>query len=126
MEKWEPVFPRDKRRGVCAEIMFKQKMDDEHDSTQLKHALGPQLVGHQFALRRKATPFGGPADALLTPRPLQREWSALRVLASDDPGATGQFKRTCKYPAAGAPHALRGFVDIADIEIIKPERNRLR
>jgi hypothetical protein len=27
-------------RGVCAEIMLKQKIDDEHDSTQLNHAQG--------------------------------------------------------------------------------------
>jgi len=26
-------------RGVCAEIMLNKKMDDEHDSTQLNHAL---------------------------------------------------------------------------------------
>jgi hypothetical protein len=24
-EKWKPVFPRDKRQGVCAEIMLNQR-----------------------------------------------------------------------------------------------------
>ena len=32
---------------VCADIMLKQKMDDEHDSTRLNHALAP------FSARKK-------------------------------------------------------------------------
>ena len=39
--------------------------------------------------------------------------------------AARQFKRTLENLAAGGLHALRGRIDIADIEVEKPERNRV-
>jgi hypothetical protein len=38
-EKWKPVFPRDKREAFARRSCSNNKMTDEHDSTQLKHAL---------------------------------------------------------------------------------------
>jgi hypothetical protein len=35
------LFLATNAEGVCADIMLKQKMDDEHDSTRLNHALAP-------------------------------------------------------------------------------------
>ena len=42
-EKWIPVFPRDKREAFARRSCSNNKMSDEHDSTQLKHALAPQI-----------------------------------------------------------------------------------
>jgi hypothetical protein len=38
-EKWEPVFPRDKREAFARRSCSNKKMDDGHDSTLLNHAL---------------------------------------------------------------------------------------
>jgi hypothetical protein len=42
-EKWKPVFPRDKREAFARRSCSNNKMTDEHDSTQLKHALNERL-----------------------------------------------------------------------------------
>src|SRR6266566_1825548 len=39
-EKWRPVCPWDKREAFARRSCSNWKMTDEHDSTQLKHALG--------------------------------------------------------------------------------------
>ena len=50
---------------------------------------------------------------------------ALRVRASDDPAAVHQLMWAFKNPATTGLHTLCGRVDVADIEIIKPIRDRL-
>jgi hypothetical protein len=54
----------------------------------------------------------------------QREYSALRVRALDDPTAARQFKRVVENLAPSGLYVLRGNIDITDAEIIKPEGDR--
>ena len=62
------------------------------------------------------------SDRAASPRSLQREYGALRVRASDDPAAARHFDRTFQDLAAAGLDALRRRVDVADVEIVEPER----
>src|ERR1700722_1594246 len=86
----------------------------------------------QSASRRNSAPLAGPADVsgagshdAVSPFSLQREDGALRVSASGDPAAIRQFVWVRKDDAATGLHTLGGGVDVADIEVIKPIRERL-
>jgi hypothetical protein len=50
-QKWKPVFPRDKRVRVCAEIMLKQEMD--HDAIPsnriMIYTAGKGIVRQRFS-----------------------------------------------------------------------------
>ncbi len=71
--------------------------------------------------RRGALETSGRAFAA---RSDQREHGALRVDAADDPGAAHHIGRAFEDLAAGGPGALGRGVDVADAEVIEPERNR--
>src|SRR5215472_1408137 len=64
------------------------------------------------------------SDSVGIARSLQRERGALRVHAPDDPAAARHFERPLKDLAATGPHALRSYIDVADVEVIKPEWGR--
>src|SRR5437879_13598815 len=61
----------------------------------------------------------------MAPRSLQREEGALRVDASDDPAAVQQLMWAVVDPASAGLHAFDGRVDVVDIEVEKPERDRI-
>src|ERR1700720_655054 len=67
----------------------------------------------------------GSPDTIFAPLSLQRKEGALRVRASGDPAAVQQLMRAIKDPATTGLHTLRSRVDVADIEVIEPEWNRL-
>src|ERR1700732_2481071 len=54
----------------------------------------------------------------------QREYGALRVRAMNDPGAARHGSRAIEDLAAASLHALRRRLDVADVEIVKPEGKR--
>src|SRR5215470_11538061 len=68
------------------------------------------------------------SDSLATLPSLQREDSALRVRASNDPAARRQFKWAFEDLTATGLHTLRRRTEVADVEIIEPKwsRHRLR
>src|SRR6266540_3416938 len=55
----------------------------------------------------------------------QREDGALRIRASGDPSFAGQFNRAVEDRPRAGLHARYRHVDVSDVEIIKPERDRL-
>ncbi len=61
----------------------------------------------------------------MTSLSLQRERGALGVGASGDPVAAGQFKRTFRDLPSTDFHTLHGRIDVLDIEVKQPERERL-
>src|SRR3984957_8173895 len=86
----------------------------------------------QSAPRQNSAPLAGPADVsgagahdAVSPFSLQREDGALRVRASGDPAAIRQFVWARKDDAATGLHTLGGGIEGADIEVIKPIRERL-
>src|SRR5882757_5506825 len=83
--------------------------------------LRARLGAQQSALGRKPVPLGGPADAILFSLSPQRKEGALRVNASGDPAAARQFKWSLEDLAATGLHPFGGRVDVADVEVIKPE-----
>ena len=62
----------------------------------------------------------------MAPLSLQRKLGALWIRAPGDPGAIGQFQRAFEDLTAAGLHALDGGADVLDIEVKKPERERLR
>src|SRR6266478_2450408 len=65
------------------------------------------------------------SDAVVTALSRQREDGALRIRASQDPSVARYFNRPAEDLAATSLHALHRHVDVADVEVIKPERDRL-
>jgi hypothetical protein len=71
-EKWTPVFPRDKREAFARRSCSNKKMTDEHDSTQLKHALAASLLittgtrGENALLPRAGNPDGAMTRSAIT------------------------------------------------------------
>src|SRR5713101_2286504 len=65
------------------------------------------------------------SDAVVTAFSRQREDGALRIRASQDPSVAQHFNRAAEDLAATSLHALHRHVDVADVEVIKPERDRL-
>src|SRR5271166_2212498 len=65
-------------------------------------------------------------DAVVAARPRQREDGALRVRTLDDPVAARHFDGAFDDLAAAGLHALRRRIDIADVEVVEPERDRDR
>src|SRR2546430_9460072 len=65
------------------------------------------------------------SDAVVTALSCQREDGALRIRASQDPSVAQHFNRAAEDLTATSLHALHRHVDVADVEVIKPERDRL-
>src|SRR5215831_17420794 len=66
------------------------------------------------------------SDAVVAALSHQRENGALRVGALGHPSAAPHFNRAVDDLATPSPHAPDRHVDVADVEVIKPERDRLR
>src|SRR5215469_4484515 len=64
------------------------------------------------------------SNSVGTAPPLQREHGALRVYAPRDEAATCQFKRALDDLPATGSDPLRGCVDVANVEVVEPERDR--
>src|SRR5262249_42904000 len=56
----------------------------------------------------------------------QSEYGALRIRATDDPPVAGDFDGTVEDLAALRFHAPERDIHVADVEVVKPERDRLR
>src|SRR5262249_19092004 len=61
------------------------------------------------------------ADGPTAQLSLKRELGALRVVASDDARAAQHFERAVEDVPATSLHALRSRIEVADVEVIKPE-----
>src|SRR5215510_1280607 len=66
------------------------------------------------------------SDAVVAALSHQSENGALRVGALGHPSAAPHFNRAMDDLATPSPHAPHRHVDVADVEVIKPERDRLR
>src|SRR3984893_15905614 len=66
------------------------------------------------------------SDAVVTALSHQREDGALRVRALDDPSVARHFNWAAEHLAVAGLHAIHRHVDIADVEVIKPEGDWLR
>src|SRR6516162_2721400 len=64
------------------------------------------------------------SEPMVAARSDQREHGALGIGALQDPAATRYFNRCVEKLPARSPYALHGVVDVGDVEIIKPERDR--
>src|SRR5580692_5429213 len=120
-------FPFRWNRNGALDSCFDAFSSREPVTTSLENALtaGP---GDQPAPRRNSAPLAGPSDSDPVPASLalQCEGGALRVRASEDPDALGQFERSLQDAATGKLHTIHRRIDVVDIEIIEPERDRFR
>src|SRR5262249_9868062 len=66
------------------------------------------------------------SDRTAAPLPFQREPPALPVRAQQDRPAAPQSMRAVDDPSAAGRHALRRRVNVADAEVVEPERNQRR
>ena len=63
-----------------------------------------------------------PYDGLAGPLAPQREYGPLRVLALNHRVAARQFNRAVEDLPASRLYALRGGIDVANVEVVKPAR----
>src|SRR6202040_3503625 len=61
------------------------------------------------------------SDAVVTALSHQGEDGALRVRALDDPSVARHFDRAAEHLAVAGLHAFHRLIDIADVEVVKPE-----
>src|SRR5919197_3534003 len=65
------------------------------------------------------------ANSIVASLSYQREDRGLGIRASDDPSVARHFNRTRKDRAAARLHPLPCDDDLADVEVIEPERDGL-